>query len=78
MEPKSSKSINDEAAICSILSKPLVILPEQLLIETIADPILKQVVKSLQTGWPEKKEISKELSPYFHVEVNFICGVISA
>ena len=67
LEPRSSKSINDEAAFGSILSKPLAILPEQLLKETVADPVLKQVVEILQARWQEKKEISKELLPYFHV-----------
>lgn len=65
--PVSDESMDDEAAICSILSQPLAILPEQLSKETISDPVLKQVVDILQTKWPERKEIPKEILPYYNI-----------
>ena len=62
--PENNESIDDEAAICSILSQPLANLPEHLSKETVSDPVLKQVVHILQTKWPERKEIPKEILPY--------------
>ena len=51
-----------------VLSKPLAILIERLSEETVADPVLKQVVDILQIRWPEKKGVSKGLLLYFHVQ----------
>ena len=66
-EHKSSKPINNEVVILSVLSKQLAILPEQLSQETVADTVPKQVVEILPTRCPEKKNISKALQSYFHV-----------
>lgn len=64
--PENDESIQDEAAICSILSRTLAILPEQLSKETIFDPVLKHVSEFLQTKWPDRKKISKQILPYYY------------
>ena len=49
---ENDESLDDEAAICSFLSRPLATLSEQL-------PVLKQVLHILQTKPQERREIPK-------------------
>ncbi|KII72602.1 Transposon Tf2-9 polyprotein [Thelohanellus kitauei] len=70
IEESTENDLDDLATLINLVTQSFNLIKKMLRIATTNDALLGKVIKYLNMGWPDRKEIDKSLHPYYDKRFN--------